>query len=844
MRVWKSQYAALEEKATRCEQWEKANDGLARELEQARSAVQRVHNLEEDNKQLRRELEATLQHRRGDVLANTILQPRGSNVTSNSSDTAPMLKHDPQSTPKQGSSKSYDQLVVKYNNLHQNWQHEKKMKNEYLAKIEKQRVKVAEWEAVVQRQKRQLDRRDRIIKQLKDVSGRQSDITGGRSTPKMAEGKGNDRLASSLQVSDEARPNIKSSIAVVEPSAQSYVVQTGHVSGALTDVTPEFADLVEETPPERAHILGEPAASIYAANLIVQDSENEEDTEIPLELPKLPASIDHQELELGTGAIDNNQHSDTNSLTQDKIMGNGDSPVFLSVKRVKKRRLRLPQARDTKTTVKIELSSSPTGLARALDSSDSLDLDEIGEKTDTPKKQRRLLELSRGRRALSDDTDSPKSESQRLELNRLRAVSEQISQETPIRQVGSSRRTSALHSLSVNKQILLQTIDEPSAKRRRVATDKEIGRLIEGGEMPVTALRAKSDDPIAGRLQSLLQNSSPTKVFLSSAQLSTSRAPQNGKRSNQKVAIYREPLQNEEAENSKQEFHQVRPSPSNTNAYRTKEMINTGQTRSLIEKLPLSMGNYRTSLEDQAARCNMSPLVSKPYPMAKDDQTIPSPSLRSLNKVSRIAAASKSNKVVPKRQTRIGQTIEEWEVDPDQEPLRTRPVESLRMEDFKINPNYNQGYNFAFKEVVRDRNTRQDLQGCVKPGCCLEKWRAMAIAQRNPNALLTAAQEEADEELLEEFLGDNLYKLRIMNNEERKEVLLQARIRQIANQHGKHRHAYERPSTPPGFWRADFPTTQEDAEDQEQADKDYKGQVKQRYDEAMRGDGRYLFKDE
>jgi hypothetical protein len=182
---------------------------------------------------------------------------------------------------------------------------------------------------------------------------------------------------------------------------------------------------------------------------------------------------------------------------------------------------------------------------------------------------------------------------------------------------------------------------------------------------------------------------------------------------------------------------------------------------------------------------------------------------------------------------------------PGQKSLRTLPVASLRLEDFKINPSYNQGYDYAFGEVVRDRNARQHLQGCTKPECCGNQFRVMALtSMRNPNIPATASQEEADEELLEEFLGDNYYKVKNMSKAERDEVLIKAKTRDLANKHGKHRHAYERPSSPPGFWRADFPTTQEDMEDRARAEEELRNQVQQRYEEAMRPNGRYMFRDE
>ena len=108
----------------------------------------------------------------------------------------------------------------------------------------------------------------------------------------------------------------------------------------------------------------------------------------------------------------------------------------------------------------------------------------------------------------------------------------------------------------------------------------------------------------------------------------------------------------------------------------------------------------------------------------------------------------------------------------------------------------------------------------------------------------TLSQEEEEERLLEDFLGDNAYKIQSMTKAQREETLLQARTRDLSNKYSKHRNAYARPVSPPGFWRADFPTTQEEAQDREKALEHEKAVIKYRYEEAMRPKGAFLFRDE
>jgi hypothetical protein len=168
----------------------------------------------------------------------------------------------------------------------------------------------------------------------------------------------------------------------------------------------------------------------------------------------------------------------------------------------------------------------------------------------------------------------------------------------------------------------------------------------------------------------------------------------------------------------------------------------------------------------------------------------------------------------------------------------------LTLQDFKVNPKYNQGYNYAFNDVVRNQAERRCLQGCTKPECCGGKFRALAEATRNPNQPLTLSQEEADDKTLKEFLGDSRYKLRNMTKNEREEALIQARAREMSNKYGKHRHAYERRTSPPGYWRSDFPNTQEEVQDRAKAQQLERDQIAQRYKAAMRPGGAYIFRDE
>lgn len=187
------------------------------------------------------------------------------------------------------------------------------------------------------------------------------------------------------------------------------------------------------------------------------------------------------------------------------------------------------------------------------------------------------------------------------------------------------------------------------------------------------------------------------------------------------------------------------------------------------------------------------------------------------------AALRKACKIAPKQQGR----------------LRDRPHTELTIQDFKPNPAYNQGYSYAFSETVRKRGDRMCLPGCTNLQCCGSSFRIFAEAQ----APLPASQEEA---LLEDYLGEAYSNMQLtqMSSEERQELVLQARTKKMAKESGKHREAYERRRTPPGFWRVDFPTTQEQQEDREKAKEMETMEVQRRWLEAQRKGGKWVFRDE
>ncbi|OAA53100.1 DNA repair protein Sae2/CtIP [Cordyceps fumosorosea ARSEF 2679] len=175
--------------------------------------------------------------------------------------------------------------------------------------------------------------------------------------------------------------------------------------------------------------------------------------------------------------------------------------------------------------------------------------------------------------------------------------------------------------------------------------------------------------------------------------------------------------------------------------------------------------------------------------------------------------------------------------------LRQKTARELRLDDFRINPAANEGHDFAYSDVVRDKDTRACLPGCTEMHCCGKQFRALAISQR-PDPPLTAAQRMEEQTLLEQYLGDYAYRLATMDPAERAETWIQAKTQELANKYGRHRHRYSRMQSPPGFWDADFPNTQELEMGREEAAEREKRAIRERYREAMKPGGRWLFKDE
>jgi hypothetical protein len=183
--------------------------------------------------------------------------------------------------------------------------------------------------------------------------------------------------------------------------------------------------------------------------------------------------------------------------------------------------------------------------------------------------------------------------------------------------------------------------------------------------------------------------------------------------------------------------------------------------------------------------------------------------------------------------------------------LRDSAKAELQPTDFVLNPARNEGLDYAYADVVRKRDQRKCLPNCTKPECCGNKFDKVirlggfAIPQRPSLANeLRGIQFSENDRLIFEFSGCEPEQLLTMPEVEKDDLLRRARVWKLGQAHGRHRAAHERRPSPPGFWRTDMPSTQEEQEDRARAEAQERRQVEERYKEAMRPGGRWKFRDE
>lgn len=536
-----------------------------------------------------------------------------------------------------------------------------------------------------------------------------------------------------------------------------------------------------------------------------------------------------------------NLQSET-ALERAKVDGDSESPVIISERSLRRKRkpsgrLRNPDMSDDTQAqqgtmkkpfiVKSEPnSSSPltqTCHPTLTNLQDSMDLDEIGERHFTPRKRRRLL-----------DEDSRRMPG--LEIQMEAHKPEDFQDQTLVEETDEEADCEVLLDLkSQSRRHDFEVADEsriPSRINPAQGPQPILGKPGEAMLTPSSILKSKDPNvqPLSSKKSSLKTLNRP----LSQSQRSTisnALSFQDGK----------------EDFGQKSEKHSLKEEGTNAKSHKAHRVINNHQPPSHIS----SEHSPRKSLIDSVAKSKKA--TRDPNEQGKVTKT----SSRAMIEKYYVprSGIQKSNAMKSRRSYRVPS---EESDDPDktlveQETLRSKPRQFLRPEDFKINPVHNHGYAHPISEVVRNRDQRSCMPGCTRPNCCGTAIRnIVAMGGHFPipkNSMFSENipleyDPDDDDRCLQAYLGDDYPRLKNLPWEDKEELLWAARTEQFANAYGKHRYQYGRQQTPPGFWDADMPSTQQETKNKTIAKAMQKAKVAEMHREAMKPGGRYKFRDE
>ncbi|KPI35703.1 uncharacterized protein AB675_1216 [Cyphellophora attinorum] len=148
--------------------------------------------------------------------------------------------------------------------------------------------------------------------------------------------------------------------------------------------------------------------------------------------------------------------------------------------------------------------------------------------------------------------------------------------------------------------------------------------------------------------------------------------------------------------------------------------------------------------------------------------------------------------------------------------LRERPVGELSISDFKLNPEY------------------------------VEEWDRPGGQRRKPLGAILG-DELSDDDLLREVLGQGAdERIAAMTEAARINLIHDARLRKIAEgfAHSKQQGVETGAPLQPNYWSTEFPPSQEDQKSRAAVAVKVREEVVRRYQEALRGNGRWHFRDE
>ena len=159
----------------------------------------------------------------------------------------------------------------------------------------------------------------------------------------------------------------------------------------------------------------------------------------------------------------------------------------------------------------------------------------------------------------------------------------------------------------------------------------------------------------------------------------------------------------------------------------------------------------------------------------------------------------------------------------NQQPLRTRPVSSLALSDFKLNPSYIE----ESENRASDSSQRQDGLAAV-------------TAALGHDAI-------SEDDLLLDFLGsDSEMRIANLTKVARENLLHEAKAKRLADQFKRQlvrEKAYREGHIDASAWSVEFAPSQEDKRSRQETNARVRAEIDRRHTDAMKG-GRWKFKDE
>ncbi|TGO36821.1 hypothetical protein BHYA_0114g00350 [Botrytis hyacinthi] len=835
---------------TRADKLEEENRHLLEELKKYQDVTSRVEDLEEQNKKLSMEL------------GNAAIRARDAELAS--TDNERSSSFDNGQVPSMGRQSNYRELDNERKRIKEQWLMQKERADKYAEILREKNAQLRRWEAWNNEQ--HISHTDKAggtevqAQRTRKSRSKSQDLEGRKPTIPSNQG----HVDVILQQTEVHIASPTKDLPSNDNNRQSDVDDPGHELVRNEEV-------VHESPQLPRHVRR------YQNVTSVGETQP-----LPIEPGHSSSTQDPESSPSGSRVIATVGES---NVETPKIPSSDDAPEFISTRPVRKRKRneREPQRTPLPKVKLEELESSSPITARILHASESLDLDDIGDKVVTPRKRRRAFipyvedVENRVENAVSDELllDGNMNEQNQVPPPAT-IVQPGRTMITPASKRGKSSVGKPLRPLSTNR-ILPNTVDpnlptkrqrKPSASIRGVEEILEDRESTSPAKTPVAAGKGRIHS--ADLLDNLLSSSPPTKI---TAYLT----PQSVAPEVRSVILPPSKLSTE-ITTSRPEKHKTLATTPHFQKHRedldTQDdtpvpgrraiisdegnvLIKTASSRarSVIKK-ETSEPEQRASVGDEEPETAKKPTGR---PRAGIVREISRPSLRGSRRSSTETpreASRSPTKITPKSKpgtfkapttskgrSRRGVGRDLDSDDPEPEPYRLRPVTTLKLDHFKINPNFNQGYDYAYTEVVRGKD-RQCLPGCVREECCGKQFGALAQALYPVRENPTTSQKAEEDTLLEEYLGDNKHKIWTMGKEERRDSLAQARKWKASNTMGKHKSVVPRRSTPPGFWEADFPTTQEDEAFKRKQKEIEREKVAERYAEAMRPGGAWLFKDE